>query len=594
MDRSVRRRFMVESGFLDEMEKLLEAWPRPPDGPYLSCSADAFPGEDRLAPLPSTPREEIEEILLRKAPAFSLNDDGMVWKKAVLEGSITEFLQLIGDQPVIVVGPSHLRAHQEIWHWKDAHFEQIHSTDARKDRYEILHRLEEKLASRRYSTVLLQCGSLSAWIVSKLYRHDANYSIFDLGRALDFIDPDRILKQPWGGAHSQALAWRYGKQIRPWKSWVEQGSIEVPDRPFDAVASSQGPIEFVEKKSIDFPRLEKRLSFSRVSGHWANFGPAVNALEQAISIRQGLSDDIIPITASSGTAALWVAAGLAAFHHGEPVRWVVSSFGFFSSALGPLAAARILDCDASGMLSIKELETLDDSEYDGIIITDLFGRSDIERHVDFSRRHGKHLVIDAAAGWSRELYRSLDIPTAFSFHHTKPFGFGEGGCIFINRADAEIARSITNYGHDLPDYLKPYCGNWKLSDAQAALIEMRHAGAALWGPRYRLQYLRLRQIAADLGLDVLESTAPIFGGQAVAPPASIALLMGSAISQNALDAASLPFVARKYYRPLKDTAEARRLYDRIVCIPTHPDMAALENARIRSSMSTLLSLQESA
>jgi len=592
LDRAVRRRFMVEGGFLDEMEEVLKKWRPPPGGPYLSCSADAFPGEDRMTPVPRTPREGMEDILARKAPSFSLNSGGLVWKKAVLDGSIGKFLRAIGDQQVIVVGPPHLRVHEQIWRWPDVHFEEIHPTDARKDRHAILQRLERILASQQFSTVLLQCGSLSAWMVSRLHRPDANYCVFDLGRALDFVDPDKSLSQPWGAVHARTLAWHYGPEIEPWRAWLKKWLIEAPSGPDITATTHSRPIPFIEKKRIDFPLLEKRLAESEASGHWANFGPAVSALETRISARQALDDNVVPITTASGTAALWVAAGVAALHHGGPIRWVVSSFGFFSSALGPLAAARILDCDPLGMLSMSALEMLDDSEYDGIIVTDLFGRSDITRYVEFSRAHGKHLIIDAAAGWGREMYRTTEVPAAFSFHHTKPYGFGEGGCLFVERSDAGAARSITNYGHDLPAYLQPYCGNWKLSDAQAALIETRHANAPFWGPRYRLQYLRLRQIAVDLGLNVLGSSGPIFGDQSVAPPASIALLMDSAISQEVLNAAALPFVARKYYRPLKETAEARVLYDRIVCIPTHPDMAELDNATIRDGISRLVTIQE--
>jgi len=268
LDRLVRRRFLVEGGFLDEMEELLATWPAPPAGPYLSCSPDAFPGEDRLAPLPPTPREQIEEILSRKAPPFSLNSAGLVWKKAVLDGSIVEFFRVIGDQRIVVVGPSHLRVHERLWRWQDAHFVEIHPTDARKDRYQILQSLKSTLRCDEFGTVLLQCGSLSAWMVAKLHQHQMNCSVLDLGRALDFVDPETVLKQPWGAAHTQTLAWRYGNRIAAWREWIETGLTEMPSQPYEIEELGSAPIEFVEKKKIDFaqaitPVCLRALTFSR-------------------------------------------------------------------------------------------------------------------------------------------------------------------------------------------------------------------------------------------------------------------------------------------------------------------------------------------
>ena len=93
LDRLIRRRYFTEGGFLDEMAQLLDQWEAPPEGAYLSCSSQAFPEDEFLAPVPNTPREEIDTFIRDKAPAFSRGVDGLMWKRAVLDGSISDFLQ---------------------------------------------------------------------------------------------------------------------------------------------------------------------------------------------------------------------------------------------------------------------------------------------------------------------------------------------------------------------------------------------------------------------------------------------------------------------------------------------------------------------
>ena len=165
--------------------------------------------------------------------------------------------------------------------------------------------------------------------------------------------------------------------------------------------------------------------------------------------------------------------------------------------------------------------------------------------------------------------------------------------MLVAPGELESARSIANFGHDLPRHIAPFCGNWKLSDIQAAVIQQRHSTSPLWVPRYRLQYARLKQIAERQGIRVLAAAGEILRGKELATPAYIALLLEHAVSQKSLDRAELPFVTRKYYRPLAPTKVASDLYSKIVCLPVHQDMAALDSERIAAGMDSIHQLLES-
>lgn len=591
LDGAIRRRYFTEGGFLEELRAELLAWAEPPDGPFLSCSSQAFPHDDFLAPLPPIPREQIDRFIGKKAPPFSVGVDGLIWKRAVLNGSIAGFLQGLSGSRVVMVGPAHLKAHQECWRWRDFAMVDIHPTEARAEREMIFDRALSASANADYPVLLLQCGSMSAWMVAKLFRWGVQAAVLDLGRALDFIRPEVILTQPWGAAHTETLARNFASLVPAWSEWRRR--VGAPPACAPSVQPPAGqPVQFVERKSVDFNQLEKDLSASLEAGQWANGGPAVLSLEADIGDRLRLAEHVTPVAVSSGTAALWTAAAVAELRHGGPVRWIICSFGFFSSSVGPLTNATIIDSDARGMLSLSELSGLDPDLYDGLIVTDLFGRADLLPYIEFAERKGKQLVIDAAPAFDRELYRNLEVPVAFSFHHTKPYGFGEGGCVLVRSDEVEYARSISNYGHDLPKFIASYCGNWKMSDLQAAMIAQRHSTASYWSPLYRLQYARMAQIAKRLNVAVFPAEAGMLAGNALSTPSYIALLLEEAVSQQSLDAARLPFVVRKYYRPLAPTPKASNLYSRVVCIPVHPDMAALSSAQIAEGIESIIELQE--
>ena len=94
----------------------------------------------------------------------------------------------------------------------------------------------------------------------------------------------------------------------------------------------------------------------------------------------------------------------------------------------------IVDIDEGGGLDLSKVP----ADSDGIIVTNIFGNVvDIDKYVEWAEKNKKFLVFDNAAtaytfykGKNSCNYGSGSI---LSFHHTKPFGFGEGGCIVIDK-----------------------------------------------------------------------------------------------------------------------------------------------------------------
>src|SRR5262249_55732360 len=139
------------------------------------------------------------------------------------------------------------------------------------------------------------------------------------------------------------------------------------------------------------------LRISERCNHWANFGPVSRLLESALERHLQLPNSRSVVFCSSATAALFAMIAAKEYQAQRPLRWVTSAYGFYSSRLGPLSGARVLDCDAQGMLKFEALEALGANIFDGVVITNAFGTApDIRRYIEFCRIKRKYLIVDNA------------------------------------------------------------------------------------------------------------------------------------------------------------------------------------------------------
>lgn len=335
-------------------------------------------------------------------------------------------------------------------------------------------------------------------------------------------------------------------------------------------------IPFTEDKVPDWKRVQQLLTMSTQQKRWANFGPVQNELADLISDAIGLSDDKIVVTASSATSALHALAGSYAECAGRPLVWAVSAFGFFSTRIGPLANhVRIVDCDHSGMLDAAALAALPPDCWDGLIVTDVFGKQpDLAPYLALCESARKPMIIDAAVAFPARRRLPLNVSEIVSFHHTKPWGFGEGGCMIIDRTRETIVRSLLNFGVHIDRSLASFAGNGKMSDPAAALIYQRIETMPQWAPDYRSQRQRIATFARGAGLQILV-TLP---DSSVTPHVPVLAPGPVALS----DLSEQPFALAKYYPPLDENClTAVDLYSRMVAVPCHPGMAAVEDVALR-------------
>jgi dTDP-4-amino-4,6-dideoxygalactose transaminase len=334
-------------------------------------------------------------------------------------------------------------------------------------------------------------------------------------------------------------------------------------------------LAFIENKPVDYEFLQKTLSLSKDINHWANFGPVSRLLESALCTLMAVSDDKTVVVCKSGTEALHAIVRLHEARAERELRWVCCAFGFISTNIGPLAKARLVDCNQQGMLCLDELKKLDLDSWDGLVVTNIFGLcQDMVSYRDYCHEHGKVLVVDAATALLTSS-RTIEQPPdeAISFHQTKPWGMGEGGAAIIDQQDEADFRSLLNFGVGSSNNIRWGAVNGKLSDFCSALIYQRVGSLPSWQPLYKRQSLRVEHLASMHGLKML-APAP-----AESILAHLPLLAPFPVSKLMLEN-SYVFL-RKYYSPLADGYPmALDIFSRMVNFPCHSQVDGLEDSQI--------------
>jgi len=344
-------------------------------------------------------------------------------------------------------------------------------------------------------------------------------------------------------------------------------------------------IAFVEPKRPDYEQIRELLARSEASGVWSNFGPVSLHLEASVAETLLLTGARRVIACANGTVALHGLVQLYEHLAGRPLRWVVSAFTFHAQRQGPLGAAQVIDCDAQGFLDLDELTALPAKSYDGIVVTNLFGTAlHVERYEELAARAGKILLFDSATCFGSthhgEPFGSLGAGEIFSFHHTKPCGFGEGGCAVVPAELDDTFRSLINFGLYKGIDTGAPSSNGKMSDVAAAFILDRLRRREAIQAAHLQQFRRLAGIARDLGLALL-----VDGGKEGAFPNLVPILFPQPVGLERLSGG--PLVVHKYYRPLASRPQADAIYARVVCFPCHEGVAEIPDDDLRAALSAL-------
>ena len=336
---------------------------------------------------------------------------------------------------------------------------------------------------------------------------------------------------------------------------------------------------FVEKKQPDMARVSELLAACACQSQWANQGPLYHALRALCAKHVCLPEtwDVVPM--ANGGMALEALAALQSCRAGRPLKWVASAYTFQNLGRGRFNDVIFLDCDDRGLLDLDALEALDPVCYDGIIITNPFGLySDFSKYTAFAHRAGKRLLLDNASGFHTRL---PDVPwQAISLHHTKPYGLGEGGLAILPKSQTSRLVDLISYGLDFADSAY-WVGNCKISDVACAFLIDRIESVETWGPPSLQQRDRVVKLASALGLRPLHVPAQNI------PMTSIPFLVPHELPYTQL-ARTRHMTFEKYYVPASPKPNVTHLYDRIVNIPCHKDVAMLEDDAICSDIRSVL------
>lgn len=327
-------------------------------------------------------------------------------------------------------------------------------------------------------------------------------------------------------------------------------------------------IGYVEDKTLG----DLDLTSSVRANHWTNFGPVSSKLEALLADIMQLPDDLCVVATSSCTTALYALVGLANITMGKTHRWCVSSYGFACTGQGPFSDAAIADCDREGMLDVN----LVPAECDGLLVTNIFGtRSSVDEY-----KGRGYCIVDSALALDGVKHGAHE---AISLHHTKPWGFGEGGCAIVKRDEEDLFRRLISFGLGKPRpaswdrHHARYLNNGKMSDIAASAIIAR---LSEWRPKeHRDQYNRILEIAEPLGFRALFTPASTPGNVPLLSPGPVVLPASGECKD---------VIVQKYYPPLKDTPVASDLYRRMANFPCHPGLRWLSDTDIKLTLEHLL------
>jgi len=158
---------------------------------------------------------------------------------------------------------------------------------------------------------------------------------------------------------------------------------------------------------------------------------------------------------------------------------------------------------------------------------------------------------------------------AFSLHHTKPCGVGEGGCVVVPAEHENSVRSLINFGRYDGLDTGHFSTNGKLSDIAAAYILDRLRSAEKIRATYRQQWRRVVRSAGRHGFEVLGDSQPGL-------PAVVALIAPGPCGTETLDVPEVKL--QRLYPPLApEMPRAAAIHERLVCVPCHSEMATLSD-----------------
>jgi dTDP-4-amino-4,6-dideoxygalactose transaminase len=333
-------------------------------------------------------------------------------------------------------------------------------------------------------------------------------------------------------------------------------------------------VNWIPNKKIDTDLVNKLFEKSLESNHFSNNGPNVKLLETFIKDIFKVDDDKSVIVVTNGAVALHSITTGIQYTEKKSIQWATQSFTFPPSAQSNLSNVKIIDIDKDGGIDLE----LIDEDINGIIITNIFGNVvDIDKYTEWAKHTDKFLIFDNAAT-AYTFYKgknSLNYGNGciISFHHTKPFGFGEGGAIIVDKKYENAIRCLNNFGIGLmtDNYWVKEGNNNKMSDVSAVYILqflMNNFDKIVSHHNSMYSYFKekLTKKTEEENSEIKYKLFPSFNGDDIIVPSCLCLLFYKYDNNIRLKLLENNIYCRKYYYPLKNTKVACEIFDSILCI----------------------------
>jgi len=252
---------------------------------------------------------------------------------------------------------------------------------------------------------------------------------------------------------------------------------------------------------LELSFVRDALRSQELSGFYADVrgGKYVQLLEESFGKLMGISPQIT-VSVSNGTSAIYCALLALGVKPGDTV--ITTPLTFVGTATPILQiGAKPAFCDVGGetwTLWLHELDRIPSEEAKGVIFVPLLGNASYTRDIrDICDKKGWFLIEDCAqALGSEDEYANMagmqgDVAT-FSFQSTKTLSCGEGGMTISK--DLEISdkiRAIRNHGNKYHNYTESVCGNFRLSELQAAVAYAQMQKLQMFNTMQRTNHTRL-------------------------------------------------------------------------------------------------------
>jgi dTDP-4-amino-4,6-dideoxygalactose transaminase len=332
-------------------------------------------------------------------------------------------------------------------------------------------------------------------------------------------------------------------------------------------------MKWISKKDVDNDIVNNLLTIPLEANQFTNGGVNVKLLENFVKTKLNIDDSKSIIVVTNGSVALHSLTSGIEYYEKNKINWATQAFTFPPSAQSNLSKVKIIDIDKDGGLDITKV----DSSINGLIVTNIFGNVvDIEKYETFCRENNKFLIFDnAATGYTEYKGKnSLNYGTGctISFHHTKPFGFGEGGAIIVDKKYEKSIRCLNNFGIGLTEkYWVPEGNNNKMSEISAIYILQylkRNVDTIINKHNELYLYFQEQMIKHKTTHFKL---FPSFHDGIIAP-SCFCILFDNYDDKVREKLVENNIQARKYYHPLDNSKIANEIYDKILCIPCNVDM----------------------